>query len=165
MSKTLPPKLQTWIEARKRHKLSDMHIQMARGLGLNPKKLGNIDNHKQESWKLPLPQFIEKIYFKHFKKNRPDIVKSIEQMHAEQLKKKQKKALRKAEKDKNNAAYAQTCEDDMRNNLEKTTPLELKISFGRSMFEAEDAIAKAMNEAKKKLLEGVRKKQNETTKV
>jgi hypothetical protein len=28
---------------------------MARELGLNPKRLGKIDNHHQEPWKMPLP--------------------------------------------------------------------------------------------------------------
>lgn len=48
--------------AQKRHRLSDKQVQMARELGLNPDKLGKIDNHKQEAWKAPLPQFIESIY-------------------------------------------------------------------------------------------------------
>jgi len=34
--------------AQKRHRLSDKQVQMARELGLNPDKLGKIDNHKQE---------------------------------------------------------------------------------------------------------------------
>jgi hypothetical protein len=38
---------------------------MARQLGLNPKKLGSLDNHRQEPWKEPLPQFIERLYGKH----------------------------------------------------------------------------------------------------
>lgn len=42
-----------------------------RELGLNPDKLGKIDNHKQEPWKTPLPQFIEEIYFKRFKRMLP----------------------------------------------------------------------------------------------
>jgi hypothetical protein len=68
----LPPKLIPWLEAKKRYRLSDMHIQMARELGMNPKKLGKLANHKQEPWKLPLPQFIEKCYLKSFKKARPE---------------------------------------------------------------------------------------------
>ncbi len=52
---------------------------MARELGMNPKKLGNKANHKQEPLKLPLPQFIEKLYYKRFNKTRPDNVISIEQ--------------------------------------------------------------------------------------
>ena len=63
----IPQKLIPWLEAKKRHRLSDVHIQMARELGMNPKKLGKLDNHKQEPWKLPLPQFIEKCYLKSFK--------------------------------------------------------------------------------------------------
>ena len=53
---------------------------MAREMGLNPAKLGKIDNHKQEPWKLPLPQFIEHLYEKRFGKTRPDTVMSIEDM-------------------------------------------------------------------------------------
>ena len=49
------PKAQAWLEARRRHRLSHAHVQMAREIGLNPKKLGKIDNHDQEPWKLPLP--------------------------------------------------------------------------------------------------------------
>ncbi len=72
-------KLQTWIDARKRHHLSHAHVQMARELGMNPKKLGKKDNHHQEPWKLPLRQFIEHLYFKRFGKNRPDVVLTIEE--------------------------------------------------------------------------------------
>lgn len=34
-------------------------------------------NHKQEPWKAPLPEFIEDIYFKRFKKDKPDVVKKL----------------------------------------------------------------------------------------
>lgn len=67
-----------WIDARKRHGLSHAHVQMARELGMNPKKLGSIDNHRQERWKAPLPVFIEELYLKRFGKTRPDVVRSIE---------------------------------------------------------------------------------------
>ena len=36
--------IEKWIAAQKRHRLSDTHVQMARELGLNPDKLGKIDN-------------------------------------------------------------------------------------------------------------------------
>ena len=52
---------------------------MARELGLNPKKLGKLDNHRQEPWKLPLPAFIEQLYRKRFGKDRPDVVLYLEQ--------------------------------------------------------------------------------------
>jgi hypothetical protein len=70
--------MQEWIDARRRRHLSHSQVQMARELGLNPAKLGKIDNHKQEPWKLPLPQFIEQLYFERFGKT-PDNVVSIEE--------------------------------------------------------------------------------------
>jgi hypothetical protein len=66
-----PDGLQRWIDARKRYRLSPEQVQMARELGLNPRKLGKLDNHGQEPWKLPLPAFIEQLYRKRFGKNRP----------------------------------------------------------------------------------------------
>ena len=74
----LPPDLQRWVEARKRFRLSHAQVQMARELGMNPKKLGGLANADQEQWKLPLPQFIEKLYMKRFGKARPDRVVSLE---------------------------------------------------------------------------------------
>jgi hypothetical protein len=72
-------KQQAWIDTRKRHHLSHAQVQMARELGMNPAKLGKLENHKQEPWKLPLPQFIEELYFKRFGKTAPDAVMSIEE--------------------------------------------------------------------------------------
>lgn len=51
----------------------------ARELGMNPKKLGKLDNHDQEPWKPPLPAFIQSLYQKRFGKDRPDVVHSIEE--------------------------------------------------------------------------------------
>ena len=85
--------LEKWMVAQKRHRLSDKQVQMARELGLNPDKLGKIDNHKQEASKAPLPQFIESIYFKRFKRENPETVKPLKQIMAEmEVKKKQQKA-------------------------------------------------------------------------
>ncbi len=66
-----------WIEAKKKFRLSNMHIQMARELGMNPKKIGGLANHKQEPWKAPLPNFIEDLYFKRFKKEKPENIQSL----------------------------------------------------------------------------------------
>ena len=50
-------------------------------------------NHRQEVWKTPLPQFIEDIYFKRFKREEPETVKPLKQIMAEmEVKKKQQKA-------------------------------------------------------------------------
>ena len=85
--------IEKWIVAQKKHRLSDTHVQMARELGLNPDKLGKIDNHQQEVWKTPLPQFIEDIYFKRFNREEPETVKPLKQIMAEmEVKKKQQKA-------------------------------------------------------------------------
>jgi hypothetical protein len=73
-------KYQVWIDARKKYHLSDAHIQMTRELGMNPKKLGGLANTKQEPWKAPLPDFIERIYFKRFGKTRPDVIKRNEEL-------------------------------------------------------------------------------------
>ena len=51
---------------------------MVRELGLNPKKLGSMVNHKQEPWKMPLPRYIEHLYRKQFGKDIPDDARSIE---------------------------------------------------------------------------------------
>ena len=72
-------KMQAWIDARTRHRLTHAQVQMARALGMNPKKLGKIDNHEQEPWKVPLPQFIEGLYLESFGKPGPDVVVSIEE--------------------------------------------------------------------------------------
>jgi len=57
--KKLNQKMQVWIDDRKRHNLSHIQIQMARELGMNPKKLNKLNNHNQEPWKMLLQQYIE----------------------------------------------------------------------------------------------------------
>lgn len=91
----IPQKLRPWIEARKKYRLSHAQVQMARELGLNPKKFGGLANHKQEPWKLPLPDYIGELYFKRFNKKGPDIVRSIEQMVKDKA---ERKARRKEER-------------------------------------------------------------------
>ena len=89
--------LEKWIVAQRKHHLSDKHVQMARELGLNPDKLGKIDNHKQEQWKAPLKEFIEDIYLKQFKKSEPDNIRSLNQIlqDAKRKKEEKKRELRK----------------------------------------------------------------------
>jgi hypothetical protein len=100
---TIPEKYQVWIDARQKYHLSHAQIQMARELGLNPKKFGKLDNHQQEPWKAPLPNFIEIIYFKRFGKVQPDNIKSIEQLFKDQQVKKQAKREKKVLNEKKNA--------------------------------------------------------------
>ena len=44
---------------------------------------------------MPLPEFIEELYFKHFKKSRPESVQSIEQMVSNASRKKAERKARK----------------------------------------------------------------------
>ena len=62
---------------------------------MNPKKFGSFANTKQEPWGLPLPDFIEELYFKHFKKNQPDNGRSSEQMVKDYNRKKEERRDRK----------------------------------------------------------------------
>ena len=96
MSKhVIPADLTAWVEARKWFRLSHAQVQMARELGLNPKKFGKLDNHKQEPWKAPLPEFIEQCYWKRFKKERPEVVRTIEEVAASRRAKKAAQKERK----------------------------------------------------------------------
>ena len=72
-------------------------VQMARELGMNPKKLGQKANHRQEPWKVPLPEFIEQLYLKRFGKARPDHVRSIEQIVQDKKRKQAERKVRKLE--------------------------------------------------------------------
>jgi hypothetical protein len=90
----IPVRLRPWIEARSRWSLSHVHVQMARELGMNPNKLGKLANHRQEPWKLPLPDFIARIYIKRFGKM-PHVVKTVEEVAAAEMAKREARRLRK----------------------------------------------------------------------
>jgi len=93
--KRIPDHLQIWIDTRKKFRLSHAQIQMARELGMNPKKFGKLANEDQEPWKMPLPQFIEHLYRKHFRRDCPEGVMSIEEKvemdHRKKMAKREKK--------------------------------------------------------------------------
>ena len=103
-------KYQVWIDARNRHHLSHTQVQMARELGLDPGKLGKLNNHTQEPWKVPLKHYIEELYVKRFGKERPDRVISIEEkIRLDQEKKelkREKKRLRALEAESESAQNA-----------------------------------------------------------
>jgi len=98
--------LRDWVVARRRHHLSHAHVQMARELGMNPRKLGKFDNHRQEPWKAPLPLFIEHLYFKRFGRERPEVVMSAEERARAQLAKiaARKEAKRRARAEEGDCA-------------------------------------------------------------
>ena len=108
--KSLPPKFQVWVDARKRFHLSHAQIQMARELGLNPGKLGSLANHDQERWKSPLPTFIEDLYFERFGRERPDVVRTVEEMLQV------KRAKKQDHKTTNEPVVGETQDDDEADN-------------------------------------------------
>jgi hypothetical protein len=94
----IPHKYLPWIDARKKFRLSHAHVQMARELGLNPKKLGGINNSKTEIRKSPLQDYIERLYEERFGRTEPTEIRTLEQMAAEHL------AIRAAKKEAKLAA-------------------------------------------------------------
>ncbi len=68
---------------------------MARELGLSPKNFPKYANTKDQPWKVPLPDFIEALYLKQFKRPFPEQVQTLEQMAAEHM---ARRESRKAEK-------------------------------------------------------------------
>jgi hypothetical protein len=118
-------KIEKWVVAQKKHRLSDKHVQMARELGLNPDKLGKIDNHEQEIWKAPLPQFIEQIYFKRFKREEPVTVRSLKDIIADDKARKEKKKKEKAKRSKNDALP----DDESRDTEKSVKPLTLSAKL------------------------------------
>ena len=91
----IPNDLKPWIDARRRFRLSHAEVQMARELGMNSKKLGKLDSHRQERWKLPLPEYIATLYRKRFGKERPEPLRSIEEIAAARLAKNEARRARK----------------------------------------------------------------------
>jgi hypothetical protein len=55
-----------WNEAKRRHRLSDRQVAMAKELGMNPRKFGKIAPNRDERWKAPIGEFIERLHFKRF---------------------------------------------------------------------------------------------------
>lgn len=94
MSSWSAEKHRAWVEARKRHRLSHAHVQMARELGMVPKSLRKVDNHDQP-WKLPLAEYIEELYEKRFGVRQPKVVRTLEDVARAAA---AKKARRKASK-------------------------------------------------------------------
>lgn len=98
MAKRIPTKLAPWFEAQRRFRLSDIHVQMARELGLNPKKFGRYAGSRHDQpWKKPLPEFIERIYERQFGRVVPPKVVPLEEQareHCGRMKARRKRRAR-----------------------------------------------------------------------
>ena len=113
----IPHKFLPWIAARKKYKLSHAQIQMARELGMNPKGLGGFVPNEKQPGKMPLPQYIEMLYAKQFRRPEPKVVKTMEELAAEHLQRRaEKKALKLAslgdDDSRENTSPASDSEDD-----------------------------------------------------
>ncbi len=107
--KRIPHKFLPWIAARKKYRLSDMHIQMARELGMNPRKFEGMAHTKGRPDKKPFPEFIASLYEQKFGRPQPEEVKSIEQMAAEHMQRREeRKAAKLAEQETSEAAETAT---------------------------------------------------------
>jgi hypothetical protein len=60
-----------WRNAKKICRLNARQIEMARALGMNPRKLPRLRPAPHERWKLPVGDFIEECYRKRFGENPP----------------------------------------------------------------------------------------------
>ncbi|HBJ35752.1 MAG TPA: hypothetical protein DDZ51_13605 [Planctomycetaceae bacterium] len=78
--KRIANKFLPWIDARKKHRLTHMQVQMARELGLNPRRIGGYAGNEKDPDRLSPGEFIEALYFKQFRKAQPDVVQTIEQL-------------------------------------------------------------------------------------
>lgn len=57
---------ESWRKAKKICQLNARQVEMARSLGMNPKKLPSLRPSPQQRWKLPVGEFIESCYWKRF---------------------------------------------------------------------------------------------------
>ncbi len=57
---------EAWTNAKKICRLTARQVEMARALGMNPRKLPGLRPSPQQRWKLPVGEFIEERYRKRF---------------------------------------------------------------------------------------------------
>jgi hypothetical protein len=57
---------EAWTNAKKICRLTARQIEMARALGMNPRKPPGLRPSPQQRWKLPVGEFIEERYRKRF---------------------------------------------------------------------------------------------------
>jgi len=98
--------LQRWARVKREHALSDAQVQMARELGINPRRVLEPDKAGQE----PLARRIETLYLKRFKKPLPDSVVPLRQaLHdarARERAEARERRLRKRQAEKDHAEAA-----------------------------------------------------------
>lgn len=88
-------KFKPWIALRQIHRLSHAHVQMAREMQMDPRGLHLSVKRDDPLGKLPYEEMIEALYKKQFGRDRPEEIKTVEQMAAEHLAKRQAKKNQK----------------------------------------------------------------------
>jgi len=63
---------------------------------MNPKKLGGLNNHRQEPWKVPLQEFIAELYLRRFGRSQPEALMTIEEIARKQWERKQERRAQRA---------------------------------------------------------------------
>ena len=63
---------EAWSNAKRVCRLSGRQVEMARALGMNPKKLPGLRPSPEQRWKRPVGEFIEERYRKRFGENAGD---------------------------------------------------------------------------------------------
>jgi len=63
---------EAWTNAKKICRLTARQVEMARALGMNPRKLPGLRPSPRERWKLPVGEFIEERYRKRFGRDARD---------------------------------------------------------------------------------------------
>jgi len=74
-TKEMVDQLHAWVKVKRQCALTDAHVQMARELGLNAKRLLQAESPEPET----LARRIENLYLKRFKKPLPDSVSPLRQ--------------------------------------------------------------------------------------
>jgi hypothetical protein len=72
--------LQSWVKVKRQGALTDAHVQMARELGMNPRRLTESESIAQGLTQPSLRQRIENLYLKRFKRPLPDAVAPLRQL-------------------------------------------------------------------------------------
>ncbi len=96
----IPNKFKPWIAIRKKFGLTHAHVQMARELGMDIKRIRQPANPDPNMpGRLPLNKYIEKLYVKRFDKTEPDEVKTMEDLAAEHMMRREAKKSEKEQVD------------------------------------------------------------------
>jgi len=96
---TISKKLRPWIEARKRHQLTDIQVQMARELALKPRKLGERAGRGSAFPGQSVSEWVEQQYRVRFGREAPEEVRSLEERAAAiKVRKEERQARRKQRK-------------------------------------------------------------------